>query len=345
VYVNGVRALAAAVALLLVLQLPGLSQDAEPASPDWAALASAVRSQPGDDAAKRSLEDAVCAGLPTVLDAALLPELPVSAATLPSGLGTLVVPKAYLPVRAEEPQSGLPFTKATYLYLPHPDDGRLTLFAVVHYTVPDDARLASRMAGLLSLAHRTLVQETGRPPEGGESRFDVWIVRKGDAGGEQWGRNLYFYEPDAPRSSIEWIREIVHEYSHLALPAVGGYTAPEYWANGYLGECLIIRWIERMPHGPSLVQQVWGDFSGAENFDRQLIDPDLSLYRQIGRSDKWLARTDALGMKYFIGQVLTADDKYGASTLGLAFTLLPHARAARAADMSDAIGLARAQQP
>jgi hypothetical protein len=303
---------------------------------DLSVLVAAQQAHPGDMLAKRAVENAVCAGLPNEMPAALPSSLPVDATAAPDDLGTLIAPKPYLVTQAAEPQQGLNFAKITYLYRTA-DDGQIQQFCRIHYTLPDDSALAGRIARLLSLANRTLVQETGRPPVGGDAPFDVWLCRSGQAGGEQWGRNIYFYDLDAPRSSIEWIREVVHEYSHLALPPIGGYTAPEYWANGYLGERLIVRWFQRIPDGPAMVGRAWGDFSGAGNFDRLLVTPALDLYHKVGPNPKWLARTDADGMRYLIGQALAIDDKYGGRRIGDIFALIPLQREAKAADWGYAV--------
>ena len=82
---------------------------------------------------------------------------------------------------------------------------------------------------------------------------------------------------------------------------------------------------------------LWGDFSGAQNFDRLLIAPPLALYKKIGPSPIWLARRDELGMRYLIGQALTFDDKYGAVRLGDAFRRLPHLEEATAKDFAAAL--------
>lgn len=330
-----VRILFLGWALLTFALVPHVSAQA-PTDRDLAGLVAAQRARPDSSGAKRAVEASVTGGLPVQLAPALLAGLPVEATESADGLGTVIVPKPYLPVHILEPQHGLPFVKIAYLYVPTAN-GTLRQFCQVHYSVSDDAPLAMRMARLLSLAHRTLVRQTGRAPAHGDTPFHVWLVRGGQAGGEQWGENLYFYDLDAPRSSIEWIREIVHEYSHLALPAIGGYRDPEYWANGYLGERLIVRWLQRIPNGPAVVARAWGDFSGAVNFDHLLIEPALDLYKKIGPNPRWLARTDADGMRYLIGQALTVDDKYGPKALGTALSLLPHAREPRGADWGAAV--------
>ena len=309
------------------------------AAPDLGLLVAAHHADPNSKVAAEALENAVSAGLPPRIDPAWLPDLPVDATPLPYGLGTLVVPKTYLPTAATEPQHGWTFAKVSYLYLP--GSGAFSqsdaLLCAVHYPSASEAPLASRMARLLALAHHTLVEKTGREAADGTAPFDVWLCTGGQTGGEQWRSNLYLYDLETPRSSIEWIREVVHEYSHLALPAIGGYHAPEYWANGYLGERLLVRWIQRLPNGSAEVFALWGDFSGAQNFDRLLIAPPLALYKKIGSSPAWLARRDEPGMRYLIGQALTFDDKYGAAQLGDALSRLPRFHEATASDFAEAL--------
>lgn len=299
------------------------------------ALVTAHQAYPGDAEATRRLEVLVSEGLPAHFRNLWLPTLPVDTTSLPYDLGTLIVPRAYLPTRAEEPQHHWAFAKVVYVYVP--DARSAQLFCAVHYPGPANAALATRIARLLALAHQTLTRETGREAANGTAPFDVWLCTGGQSGGEQWRDNLYLYDLETPRSSIEWLREIVHEYSHLALPAIGGYDAPEYWANGYLGERLLVRWLERVPDGPAHVEALWGDFSGAPNFDRLLLAPPLALYKKIGPSPVWLARKDETGMRYLIGQALTFDDKYGAARLGDAFRRLPHFREATAKDFAAAL--------
>ena len=310
-------------------------------------LVAAHKASPASPAAMQDLEASVSAGLPPVINPSWLPGMPVRFSSLPYGLGTLVVPKPYLPTEATEPQHGWKFTKAAYLYLPDSRtvSGYSSLFCTVHYASDSDGVLAGHIAGLLALAHQTLAGRTGREAANGTAPFDVWLCAGGQSGGEQWRSNLYLYNLETPRSSIEWIREIVHEYSHLALPAVGGYAQPEYWANGYLGERLLVRWLQREPSGPAEVSAVWGDFSGAANFDRLLIAPPLALYKKIGPSPVWLARRDELGMRYLIGQALTFDDRYGPARLGEAFSSLPHFREASAKDFAAALSESLSANP
>lgn len=307
------------------------------------ALVTARRSYPASDEAARRLEALVGAGLPPRLQSDWLDALPVDSTPLPYDLGTVIVPRAYLPTHAEEPQHHWAFAKAIYVY--SSDTRSLRLFCAVHYSGAAGAALAARIARLLALAHQTLTRKTGQEAANGAAPFDVWLCTGGQSGGEQWRDNLYLYDLGTPRSSIEWLREAVHEYAHLALPAIGGYEAPEYWANGYLGERLLVRWMERGPDGPARVEALWGDFSGAPNFDRLLLAPPLALYKKIGPSPVWLARKDEAGMRYLIGQALTFDDKYGAARLGDAFRRLPRFREATAKDFAAALAESLSADP
>jgi hypothetical protein len=83
---------------------------------------------------------------------------------------------------------------------------------------------------------------------------DVYLCEGGEPGGEHMftedleapkgqsskANTIYIYELPTFVEPLEKLREIAHEYGHATLPAVGGYTAPEYWANGYLGEKLFL---------------------------------------------------------------------------------------------------------
>ena len=347
---------AAFLALLMLAPLPAKPRDASltydelleradqakfQGNPEEAldAAAAAHRLRPDGLKATQEMEWMIQDGLPEHISPGTLAALPVSIGAIGGGLGSVASVNAYLPCKTQEPQHDWTFDHETYVYLKTPKaaDGELRLFCRVHYTVPGDTRLAERTGSLLAIARQAWAQKTGAPTANGDAPFHVWLCRGGQSGGEQWRDNLYLYDLDAPRSSIEWIREIVHEYSHLAVPAIGGYASPEYWANGYLGERLIVRWIQRTPGMPALVEHDWGDFSGAPNFDRLLIAPAIALYKKNGPSKTWLERTDELGMRYFIGQMLTVDDKYGAHVLAAAFGLLPRFREAKPADMAQAL--------
>lgn len=83
---------------------------------------------------------------------------------------------------------------------------------------------------------------------------DVYLCEGGEPGGEHMftedleapkgqsskANTIYIYELPTFVEPLEKLREIAHEYGHATLAAVGGYKAPEYWANGFLGEKLFL---------------------------------------------------------------------------------------------------------
>lgn len=87
---------------------------------------------------------------------------------------------------------------------------------------------------------------------------DVFLADGGKAGGEQGifagddglgvirsFNTIYIYQPSDFNEPIEMLREVAHEYGHAVLPAVGGFSKPENWGNGYLGEKLFLYWLLR----------------------------------------------------------------------------------------------------
>lgn len=235
----------------------------------------------------------------------------------------IVVPKLRgSEMEVKDPQCDWPFDETLLCYrFDNSNPDLLTLVCRLHYQTPDDQDLAEHVGHLLTLLRNALSERTGQIPISDTIPFDVYLCRRapGPGGGEQWENNIYFYNVTDSRSSIEWIREIAHEYSHLAFPAVGGdYTAPEEWANGYMGERLLVRWLSRgASGGPAEVEKAWGKtFSGYANFDRLLIEPALALYKKVGPSTDYLNRTDELGMRYAIGLLLNLDDVQGPKAVG-----------------------------
>lgn len=58
------------------------------------------------------------------------------------------------------------------------------------------------------------------------------------------GRDLYLYAAGVACPPGEWLRELAHEYGHIALPGIGGFTrTDDPWADGELGELLFIKWL------------------------------------------------------------------------------------------------------
>ncbi|CCW34199.1 hypothetical protein CTKA_00795 [Chthonomonas calidirosea] len=159
--------------------------------------------------------------------------------------------------------------------------------------------------------------------------ISVWLsptnYTNADVGGEQFRDQIYIYNIYAKRSSIEWCRELAHEYGHYILPGVTGYTAPEPWANGVLGERLFLYWLSHdvtdgtIP-ASSLPFCTPADLEAYLNLQIFPLISRIALAQRF--SSSWLSRQDAVGMDNYTAICLYIDDIYGSHTLleAMAFT-------------------------
>ncbi len=143
----------------------------------------------------------------------------------------------------------------------------------------------------------------GKP--GGEQRFDMT-----EEGGHSKAVNtIYVYDIDSFTVPMEMAREVAHEYGHAVLPAIGGYTEPENWANGYLGEKVFLRWaLEGMRAGRLTPADTMG--ATADDIARWLAvnaDPLVDKAAVTLPSRTYLNDLTASGMKKYIGLALYAD--------------------------------------
>ena len=59
---------------------------------------------------------------------------------------------------------------------------------------------------------------------------------------------ILFWKAGLERPEAEWLRELFHEYGHVALPPIGGFRPPlEPYANGFIGETLGMMWAAKAP--------------------------------------------------------------------------------------------------
>ncbi len=93
-------------------------------------------------------------------------------------------------------------------------------------------------------------------PAAYDNIVDVFLADGGKAGGEQgifegpddYGslrlfNTIYIYHLEDSVEAVEMAREVAHEYGHAVLPPIGGFSSPENWGNGYLGEKLFLTWL------------------------------------------------------------------------------------------------------
>lgn len=150
---------------------------------------------------------------------------------------------------------------------------------------------------------------------------DVYLAKDGTPGGEQrFGIDheggmtikcdtIYIYALSSFTDPLEEAREVAHEYGHASLPAIGGYTKPEYWANGYLGEKLFLRWLNEEMHEDKISPD---DAMGASMADLgawaiRNVDQIESEAAQSGPDNPLLKGFDAKAMSAFHGIVMYCD--------------------------------------
>ena len=122
---------------------------------------------------------------------------------------------------------------------------------------------------------------------------------------------MYMLQADTPRHPLEVVREVAHEFSHLTVPGIRGFSdprAPEEWLNGYLGEVLYMGWLAEDTDQAVIPATEVGDWSRARArvLERAFLslDPRV-LQREPGRHYWELA-----------GLLLYLKDLYGVRVLG-----------------------------
>jgi len=238
---------------------------------------------------------------------------------------------------AAAPKFGWKFDRACHGYVLRPGAQRWRLRFVVHYSSAggvERGELAARCVGLLLRAaclRRAHLGAVGlrRDP------VHVWLGDGGEPGGESWGANIYLGDAAAPRGPGEWVRQIIHEYGHAALPGVGHFVQPEPWASGRLGEHLLSRWLQRgrgrgaaRPLGPPrrpdksglAIEHPW---LAAADLDSPVADADrcVSLFLRSGPASPLIADRSAAGMDYYLGLANYIERAFGGKVLAQAMSL------------------------
>ncbi len=172
-------------------------------------------------------------------------------------------------------------------------------------------------------------------PQFHDGLVEVYLCFGGKAGGEQIlgvdsgidvktkrqvdfkVNTIYIYDMGSFTDPIEMAREVAHEYGHATLPPIGGYSQPEDWADGYLGEKLYLRW---MRDGLAKGELVPGDVMGLtkEDLDKWVtknVDPLIEKAAQTLPTANLLADKSENGMNSFIGLALYIDTLYGDAVL------------------------------
>lgn len=144
---------------------------------------------------------------------------------------------------------------------------------------------------------------------GGEQRFDATTVKTPTGDVRVNLNTIYIYDVNSFTDPMEMAREVAHEYGHAVLPAIGGYTAPEGWANGFLGEKVFLSWLR---DGMADGRLTTADSMGAtkDQIDAWLkvhSEPLISAAAQVLPTPASLKDTSAHGMDKYLGLALLAN--------------------------------------
>lgn len=237
--------------------------------------------------------------------------------------GLIVTPRN--PQTVADDKYNQKYPAACFVYIEEKAGGSVTGYArrfVVH--APDNGALptAKRVAKLLLWFHGMTRERLKTEHDRSLPTMHVWLTRSpgaglsADVGGEQFKNQIYIYDIFAERKPMEWVREIAHEYGHYALPGVIGFTAPEEWSNGVLGERLYLKWLADEIKTGRIPAENLPFITPAEldEFQARQIVPLIS--RWANQADwKRLTRTDAAGMDDYTGLILYWDAVHGSAAV------------------------------
>lgn len=175
---------------------------------------------------------------------------------------------------------------------------------------------------------------------GGEQRFDVDF----EAGQQKNVNTIYFYDLNSFTDPVEKAREVAHEYGHAILPAIGGFEAPEDWANGFLGEKLFLRWLRDAAMAGHVKPE---DTMGAEapqldEWVKKNVDPLIVAASQNLPTAAYLKDKSEAGMDRYLGLALYAATVLPDSVFSRSMVLTG---SIEAKDYPEAIALAAEEVP
>jgi hypothetical protein len=208
-----------------------------------------------------------------------------------------------------------------YGYLWDESQQRWLLTARAHYAADEKlarASLQTILALSLIASKRLAIPAAG----GGPRPLDIWLAGDGEPGARTVGRDIFLYDVEVDRAPEEWLREVVHEYGHAALPGVGGFTeTDDPWADGELGELLFAKWL-----AAARMEQFPWPAAAAEAVARPRRDRLLA--RAPKPDPKLLAGAGVAARDHLLGLALRVEAAAGPQFLGEALARCPHGSAA-----------------
>lgn len=147
---------------------------------------------------------------------------------------------------------------------------------------------------------------------------------------------ILFWKSSFARPETEWVRELFHEYGHVALPPLGGFRPPlEPYSNGVMGETLGMLWAAAIPDRFALATSPSSPADGlASEFTAHVNNqalPALQYFRRVGPDSAVRTAGNRDGWRYLQGLTVYLERVYGARLLGRALTPLSN----RAAGVSN----------
>lgn len=183
------------------------------------------------------------------------------------------------------------------------------------------------------LAARTLLQawdlnirklKNDHPRAFNEGIVDVYLCWGGNPGGEHRFdfeedrvnnrrisvNTIYVYDLPSFKEPVEMARELLHEYGHATLSAVGGFKTPEEWGNGQLGEKLFLRWMRDAFTEKKIadVDVMRADLPQLANWVKKNVDPLVQAVAERGPQRGLLEGTGQGAMDACNGLMLYMDE-------------------------------------
>lgn len=141
--------------------------------------------------------------------------------------------------------------------------------------------------------------------------------------------DIIFFDMAQTRSEFEWLRELMHEYGHVALPAINGFKPPlEPYANGLMGETLCALWALSSPANWNVPAELGKPDDTAKfreavqsHVEKQALN-SLQVWNARGPVSPLRRDSGANGLTYLQGATVYIERVYGADILGAAMAPL-----------------------
>ena len=244
------------------------------------------------------------------------------------------------PISADIPSAGgqgvvgqARFNRVCYGYVAVPEGEDLRMAVMVYYPSTllsesghDYAGLAERIAHIILRAHCYSRGAYGLPQASDEQEAEVvrvWLCESGPTGAEQYQNDMFVYDIARNRTPEEWLREVMHEWGHYALPRMGRFEQPEPYASGVLGEALFLQLLA--DEAGIVVGEPWPSRKARTAIEGLWGDGEVALAKLLSETrertlDRWLAEgpnsslSAGLGsdaFDYLVGMLLWVEAAHG----------------------------------